>query len=80
MSAPRSSSLLALVLAALLLLASSPYSLEAYGGVPQVGGKYYGGRRSLGSLRESPPPPAPAGGPPIGPLPDIPAPPAPPGA
>ncbi|PUZ58236.1 hypothetical protein GQ55_5G493300 [Panicum hallii var. hallii] len=78
LSAPRSSSLLALALA-LLLLASSPYPLDAYGSAPQAGGKY-GGRRSLaGYLRESPPPPAPAGGPPIGPLPNIPAPPPSPG-
>ncbi|CAL4958483.1 unnamed protein product [Urochloa decumbens] len=78
MSAPRSSPLLALVLAMLLLAASSPQFplVEAAYGVPQAGGKY-GGRRLLDYLREAPPPPAPAGGPPIGPLPNIPVPPPP---
>ncbi|CAL4951860.1 unnamed protein product [Urochloa decumbens] len=71
MSAPRSSPLLALVLAMLLLAASSPQFplVEAAYGVPQAGGKY-GGRRLLDYLREAPPPP-------IGPLPNIPVPPPP---
>ncbi|CAL4978113.1 unnamed protein product [Urochloa decumbens] len=81
MSARRSSPLLALVLALLLLAAcaSSPQFplVEAAYGVPQAGDSKYGGRRLLDYLREGPPPPAPAGGPPIGPLPNIHVPPPP---
>ncbi|KAL6847998.1 hypothetical protein ACP4OV_022126 [Aristida adscensionis] len=84
---------LALVLA-LLLLSSSPYSLEAYR-VPQDqegaraavfdGGngrhrqlQQYGARRLLAGFRNTPPPPAPGGSPPVGTMPVVPVMPPPP--
>ncbi|KAG2595427.1 basic salivary proline-rich protein 4-like [Panicum virgatum] len=83
--------LTAIVLLATLLLASAsfPSALAAYDDVPQEEGagyarfcqKHHCGGRKLQQvadpLRSTPPPPAPGGGPPIGPAPTVPIPPPP---